>query len=89
MQALKPDLKKTGMSSAIWWFKQMRNDGRKTRLINNCRSRDTTAGLHQFTLSAEEIATLWHFPILTQVKAPSIRQVEAKKSDAPYNIPFE
>lgn len=89
MQALKPDLKKTGMSSAIWWFKQHRNDGRKTRLMNNCRSRDTAAGLHQFTLSAEEIATLWHFPILTQVKAPYVRQVEAKKSDAPYNIPFE
>ena len=89
MQALKPDLKKTGMSSAIWWFKQQRNDARKTRLINNMRSRDTTAGLNRFSLSAEELATLWHFPILTQVKAPSLRQIEAKKSDAPYNIPFE
>ncbi len=88
-QALKPDLKKTGMSSAIWWFKQQRNDGRKTRLMNACRSRDTTAGLHSFMLSSEELATLWHFPILIQVKAPSLHQIEAKKSDAPYNIPFE
>lgn len=89
MQAIKPDLKKTGMSSAIWWFKQTRNDARKTRLMNNMRSRDTSAGLNKFMLSAEELATLWHFPILTQVKAPSLRQIEAKKSDAPYNIPFE
>ena len=34
MQALKPDFKKTGMSSAIWWFKDKRNNARKTRLLN-------------------------------------------------------
>lgn len=88
MLAIKPDFKKTGMSSAIWFFKDRRNDKRKTRLLQYYRSRDG-AGMSPFFLSAEELATLWHFPILTQVKAPSLRQITAKKSTAPTNIPFE
>ena len=88
MQAIKPDFKKTGMGSSIWWFKDRRNDARKTRLFKYYRSRDG-AGRPRFFLSCEELATLWHFPILLQVKAPSLRQIQAKKSDAPTNVPFE
>ncbi len=88
MMAIKPDFKKTGMSSAIWWFKERRNDKRKERLLKYYRSRDS-AGMKRFFLSAEELATLWHFPILTQVKAPTLRQIQSKKSTAPTNIPFE
>ncbi len=88
MMAIKPDFKKTGMSSAIWFFKDRRNDRRKSRLLEYYRSRDG-AGQKRFFLSAEELATLWHFPILMQVKAPSLRQITAKKSTAPYNLPFE
>lgn len=87
MQALKPDFKKTGMSSSIWWFKQHRNNKRKTRLLKYYRTRDG-AGRRRFFMSVEELATIWHFPILTQVKAPTLRQIQAKKSDAPVNIPF-
>ncbi len=88
MLSLKPDFKKTGMSSAIWFFKDRRNDKRKSRLLEYYRSRDG-AGVNRFFLSAEELATLWHFPILLQVKAPSLRQITAKKSTAPMNLPFE
>jgi hypothetical protein len=88
MQAIKPDFKKTGMSSAIWFFKDRRNDKRKSRLLEYYRSRDG-AGVKRFFLSAEELATIWHFPILMQVKAPSLRQIVAKKSTAPMNLPFE
>ncbi len=88
MQALKPDFKKTGMSSAIWFFKDRRNDKRKTRLLDYYRHRDG-AGVSRYFLSAEELATIWHFPILLQVKAPTLRQIQSKKSTAPTNIPFE
>lgn len=88
MQAIKPDFKKTGMAAAIWFFKERRNDKRKSRLLEYYRSRDS-AGVDRFFLSAEELATLWHFPILLQVKAPSLRQIAAKKSTAPMNLPFE
>lgn len=88
MQAIKPDFKKTGMGSAIWFFKDRRNDRRKSRLLEYYRSRDG-AGLNRFFLSSEELATIWHFPILIQIKAPSLRQIVAKKSTAPMNLPFE
>lgn len=88
MQSLKPDFKKTGMSSAIWFFKERRNDKRRSRLLEYYRARDG-AGRDRFFLSAEELATIWHFPILIQVKAPSLRQITAKKSSAPTNLPFE
>lgn len=88
MQAIKPDFKKTGISASIWFFKDRRNDKRKARLLEYYRSRDG-AGLNRFFMSAEELATLWHFPILLQVKAPSLRQIVAKKSTAPTNLPFE
>ncbi len=88
MQALKPDLKRVGMGSALWWFKERRNDGRKTRLMLAYRARSTWTGMMPYFLSAEELATLWHFPILMQVKAPSLQRTEAKKSEPPANIPF-
>ena len=88
MQALKPDLKRTGMSSNLWWFKARRNNTRKSKLIRAYRGRSSWVGLSPFQLSGEELATLWHFPILLQVRAPQLRRVEAKKAEPPANIPF-
>jgi hypothetical protein len=39
-------------------------------------------------LSAEELATMWHLPILQQVKAPQLHRTEAKKIEGPVNIPY-
>ncbi len=88
MQALKPDFKHTGVSSSFWWFKARRNDVRKSKLVRAYRSRSSWTGLSPFQLSGEELATLWHFPILLQVRAPQLRRVEAKKAEPPANIPF-
>lgn len=88
MQALKPEMKLVGVSGSLWWFKTQRNNERKGKLVRAYRHRSTHAGLHHFFMSSEELATLWHFPILMQVKAPQLRRSEAKKSEAPANIPF-
>jgi hypothetical protein len=88
MMAIKPDFKKTGVGSSLWFFKERRNNKRMSRLLEYYRARDG-AGVNRFFLSAEELATLWHFPILLQVKAPSLNQIVAKKSTAPTNLPFE
>jgi hypothetical protein len=87
MQALKPS-SVVGVNGALWWFKDRRNNERKSKMIRAYRSRSGFTGLNKFFLSAEELATLWHFPILMQVKAPGLRRIEAKKSEAPANIPF-
>ncbi len=88
MQALKPESKATGVSSTILWFKEARNNIRKTRLVTRYAKRSGD-GVDRYFLSSEELATLWHFPILLQVKAPQLQRTEAKKTDAPSNVPFE
>lgn len=89
MQSLKPEMKKVGNSGALWFFKDMRNNIRKHHLIVGYRARSNWAGWGPlYSMSTEELATLWHFPILTQVKAPQLKRTEAKKTEAPENIPF-
>lgn len=88
MQALKPEMKLVGVSSSLWWFKDQRNNIRKSHLVKAYKARSSSKGLHKFFLDSEELATLWHFPILSQVKAPQLRRTEAKKSEPPANIPF-
>ncbi len=88
MQALRPDSKKIGMNNDFWWFKDRRNNVRKNKIIHAYVDRSDGVGLSPFFLSTEELATLWHFPILAQVKAPLLRRTQAKKSEAPANIPF-
>jgi hypothetical protein len=87
MQALKPS-SKVGVNGTLWWFKDRRNNERKSKMVRAYRSRSGWSGLPKFFMSSEELATLWHFPILIQVKAPGLRRIEAKKSEAPANIPF-
>lgn len=88
MQALKPDTKHVGVNGNFWWFKDRRNSHRKRHLISAYRRRSSWAGLPKFLLSVEELATMWHFPIFLQVKAPSLAKTEAKKVEPPANIPF-
>ncbi len=87
MQSLKPS-SVVGVNGALWWFRDKRNNERKSKMVRAYRSRSGWTGLSKFFLSTEELATLWHFPILLQVKAPGLRRIEAKKSEAPANIPF-
>lgn len=88
MQSLKPESKTCGVSSTILWFKEARNNLRKTKLMQHYAKRSGD-GVSRYFLSVEELATLWHFPILLQVKAPQLQRTEAKKTDAPSNVPFE
>ncbi|MBP7005584.1 hypothetical protein KBB27_00460 [Patescibacteria group bacterium] len=88
MQSLVPNSKSIGMNGDLWWFKTERNNARKNRIIRAYRDRSAGVGLPMFFLSSEELATLWHFPILAQVKAPLLRKTQAKKSEPPSNIPF-
>jgi hypothetical protein len=81
-------MKVVGNSGALWFFKDLRNNIRKHHMIVAYRGRSNWAGWPSYTLSTEELATLWHFPILMQVKAPQLGRTEAKKTEAPANIPF-
>lgn len=50
-------------------------------------ARDWTYGGPRYILNIEELATIWHFPIMT-VKAPLVKKTEAKKSEPPRGLPI-
>ncbi len=88
MQALKPESKKVGMNSTLWWFKDARNAGRKNRFMSAYSHRSNWAGTPNFSLNIEELASLWHFPISMQVKAPQLKKTESKRAEPPLNLPY-
>lgn len=72
--------------SRVDYFAKLRTPPRQRRIMRYFKRRSFhTAG---FVLNTEELATLWHFPILT-VKAANLRRAGAKKGEAPQDIPFE
>jgi len=88
MLSLKPDLKKVGLSSAFWFFKDARNNLHKNRLIKYYRGRSAFDGNPPHYFNCEEIATYWHFPHTFQVRAPQLKKIEVKSVEPPYNLPI-
>lgn len=88
MQSLKPESKRVGMNGTLWFFKDHRNNERKRRLMAAYKHRSNHEGMHYFALNIEELASLWHFPISMQVRAPQLKKTESKRSEPPINLPF-
>lgn len=88
LQSLKPEGKKVGVNSTLIFFKKRRNNGRKRRLHAAYKSRSNWMGLQEFHLGTDELASLWHLPVVLNVKAPQLKKTEAKKTEPPINIPF-
>jgi hypothetical protein len=55
------------------------------RILRNYRNR-SNKGAPQFVLNIEELATIYHFPML-QVKAPLVKKTEAKRGEPPVSLP--
>jgi hypothetical protein len=87
LQSLKPD-GKVGVSSVILFMKDRRNNYRKNKLIEGYRKRHPAIGLSLFHLGVDELASLWHLPVVLNVKAPQLKKTEAKKIEPPINLPF-
>jgi len=50
--------------------------------------RDRSFATGKFVFNSEELATVFHFPDMS-VKAPNLIRIEAKKGEAPPNLPIE
>lgn len=66
-------------------FSKSRVRYRKRRLLKIMQDRDTQGIIN--VLTAEEIATMFHFPTPT-TKVPSITRLESKRAPAPTNLPI-
>lgn len=68
-------------------FTKYRLKTRQNKLMKAYKFRSTTRGAGLgFVLNIEELATVWHFPVM-QVKAPLVKKTEAKRAEPPFTLP--
>lgn len=82
----KPDMNMTATKTA-YFSKDSRLITKKNTLMQNYIER-STAGRNPGVLNIEELATLWHFPLEANVKAPFIQKAPGRKADAPASLPI-
>jgi hypothetical protein len=82
---LKPDVGGTATTTA-YFFKDRRANVKKNNIVKNYIGRSND-GREPGLMNVEELATLWHFPIETSVKAPKIQKVPATKAQPPMGLP--
>lgn len=85
MNAFKPF--KATSTSAKQPFKNQKEFLKKRLLYTNYRLRMFNPHIKAI-LNTEELATIYHFPIVG-VEAPFLRRIEAKKGEPPVNLPIE
>lgn len=70
-----------------YWFQRMMRPRKQRLLMKAFVERDWLYGGPRYILNTEELATLWHFPVMT-VKAPLVKKTEAKKAEPPRGLPI-
>lgn len=88
LNSIKPDGR--FFTGGIVFMKKQRLIWRKNRMLIRCRNRAQfmSPGSYGFVLNTEELASLWHFPLMT-VKAPLLKKTEAKRAEPPISLPVE
>ncbi|MEK7578126.1 MAG: hypothetical protein AAB789_00870 [Patescibacteria group bacterium] len=72
----------------IPFIKNRREFIRKVAFVDRYINRKMSKNKKDFILNIEELATIYHYPILT-VETPTMRRVEAKKAEPPVSLPVE
>jgi len=84
LNGFKPD-KKT-KTKVDYWLVKKRVAWRQRKIARNYRYRSNWRGAKSYMLNIEELATLFHFPVLT-VKAPLVQKTVLKKAEPPTGLP--
>ncbi|MFA4941776.1 MAG: hypothetical protein WC582_04270 [Patescibacteria group bacterium] len=84
---LKPDMDKTA-TSVDYFFEDYRLNIRKNKIMRAYKGRSTTKGRKMGIMNIEELATLWHFPAESVVKAPLIQKAPGRKAGPPIQLPI-
>jgi len=87
LNSFKPDMNVTATKTA-YFNKDSRLITKKNTLIQNYIARSGYDGRTPGVLNIEELATLWHFPLEANVKAPLIQKAPGRKADAPASLPI-
>jgi len=84
--SLKPG-KKT-KTAADYFRVAQRVADKQTKIIRHYVNRSSSKGESSMLLNPEELATLWHFPVMT-VKAAALEKIQSKKVAPPSRLPYE
>jgi len=76
------------VTSAAYFFKDRRINTRKGKIVRNYINRGFTSGGTPGIMNVEELATMWHFPLESVVKAPMIQKAPGRKSEPPMSLPM-
>ena len=68
-----------------YFWQRWSTDTKKMRLAHRYLNR-SFEGAPPYILNIEELATIYHFPILT-IKAPLLKRTEAKRAEPPFRLP--
>jgi hypothetical protein len=85
---LKPG--KRSRTAADYFNIQKRVAERQNKILRHYVNRDNSSGdsMKNMMLNCEELASLWHFPVIT-VKAAQVEKVQSKKIAPPTRLPYE
>ena len=83
----KPDMNKTA-TSGKYFFKKKTTLRKKNAIMSAYKSRSTTVGRNLRIMTIDELATLWHFPNDSVVKAPLIQKAAGRKVEPPMTLPM-
>ena len=83
---IKPDMKNTATSTA-YLFKESRLNQKKRNIVRKYKAR-TTLGWKMGIYNTQELATIWHFPIESVVRAPLIQKAPGRKAEPPIALPM-
>lgn len=77
-------------TKAEWWQRKKVLYKKQKKILDNYKSRSSWAGGDEqgFILNTEELASIYHFP-LSNVVAPTVKTVQAKRGEAPMSLPVE
>ncbi len=84
MNGFKPDKKMK--TSRDYFFVDRKVNALKRRILLGYKYRSNWAGRSLYVLNIEELASLWHFPVIT-VKAPQVKKSDAKRGEPPVALP--
>jgi len=84
---LTPDMKMT-VTTADYLFTNYRLKIKQNKVVHAYKSRSTTRGRRMGIMNVEELATIWHFPAESVVKAPLIQKAPGRKAVAPMYLPI-
>ncbi|MEK7496275.1 MAG: hypothetical protein AAB657_00020 [Patescibacteria group bacterium] len=74
-------------TQAEYFLKESRITRKQRSILLSYQTRSAHRGLgHGIILNTEELATIWHFPVVT-VKAPLVKKTAMKKAEPPFALP--